>query len=156
MIGKFDITVQNRQATYKFSLERNITILQGDSAKGKSFLVYLINQHNAVKDSGISIYVKNSLGITADLGEMTYDIWNNRTIVKNRIYFIEETQDFVKTDEFAKFIAETGIYIVLITRDGIPSLPYSVNEIYTIETNEGLHEFKPIYEFNGKLSVPKT
>lgn len=149
--GKFDIVIQNRQATYKFTLKRNITILQGDSAVGKSFLITLINRYNTVKNSGISVYIKSSLGISADLGEMTYDIWKNRNIVENRIYFIEETQDFIKEDEFAEFLAETGIYVVLITRDSIPSLPYSVCEIYSIETRDGLHTFEPLYKFNGDL-----
>lgn len=152
--GKFDIIIQNRQATYKFTLKRNITILQGDSAVGKSFLITLINRYNTVKNSGISVYIKSSLGISADLGEMTYDIWKNRNIVKNRIYFIEETQDFIKEDEFAEFLAETGIYVVLITRDSIPSLPYSVCEIYSIETRDGLHTFEPLYKFNGDLKRP--
>ncbi len=55
------------------------------------------------------------------------------------------------TYQFTLKRAETGIYVVLITRDSIPSLPYSVCEIYSIETRDGLHTFEPLYKFNGDL-----
>ena len=36
MIGKHEVVVQNNRVQYKFAVRRNLTILRGDSATGKS------------------------------------------------------------------------------------------------------------------------
>lgn len=52
----------------------------------------------------------------------------HRIIVQNkRIRY-----DFIKSDDFAAAIRQTDNYYVIVTREGIPSLPYSVDEIYGI------------------------
>ena len=44
MKGSHDIIVQNNRIQYKFSIRRNLTILRGNSATGKSTLIDLIAQ----------------------------------------------------------------------------------------------------------------
>ena len=44
MKGSHDIIVQNNRIKYKFSIRRNLTILRGNSATGKSTLIDLIAQ----------------------------------------------------------------------------------------------------------------
>lgn len=48
------------------------------------------------------------------------------------IIFIDEGNDFVMGNDFASAIQDTDNYYVIVTREGIPSLPYSVDEIYGI------------------------
>lgn len=56
MKGSFSISVQNNTVKYAFSLKRNITIIQGDSATGKTTLVDLIREYEQNgTDSGISL-----------------------------------------------------------------------------------------------------
>ena len=48
------------------------------------------------------------------------------------IVFIDEGNEFIMSDDFASAIQKTDNYYVIVTREGIPSLPYNVNEIYGI------------------------
>ena len=44
MIGKYELEITTRRVDYKLTLERNITILRGNSATGKSTLYRAIKQ----------------------------------------------------------------------------------------------------------------
>lgn len=45
MKGKHRITVQNKRIRYDFEIKRNITIIRGDSATGKTALVDMIREY---------------------------------------------------------------------------------------------------------------
>ena len=49
------------------------------------------------------------------------------------IFFIDEENAFMNTEEFASAVRKSDNYVVLITRENLYNLPYSVEEIY------GLH-----------------
>jgi len=56
MTGKYNIVVQNRRLQHKFSIERNITVLHGDSATGKTTLIDMIASYQQNGEaSGITI-----------------------------------------------------------------------------------------------------
>lgn len=55
--------------------------------------------------------------------------------IKDSIVFIDEGNAFIFTDEFAAAIQNTDNYYVIATREGIPSLPYSIEEIYDIRNS---------------------
>ena len=44
MKGKKRVIIQNNRVHYEFVIKRNITIIQGDSASGKTTLVNMIRQ----------------------------------------------------------------------------------------------------------------
>ena len=59
-------------------------------------------------------------------------------------------------NEFASVIQDTDNYYVIVTREGIPSLPYSVDEIYGIRDSgkygtlkQTYNEFYHIYHAEG-------
>lgn len=54
------------------------------------------------------------------------------SMMKDCIIFIDEGNDFVMSTDFALAIQNTDNYYVIVTRESIPSLPYSVDEIYGI------------------------
>ena len=69
--------------------------------------------------------------------------------------FIDEGNEFIKTTEFADEIQKTDNYYVIVTRESLPSLPYSVEEIYGIKTSgkygtlkQSYHEFYQLYGAN--------
>ena len=71
---------------------------------------------------------------------------------ENSIFFIDEENVFVHTVEFASCVKDSGNYFVLITRENLYGLPYSVEEIYGIRTSgrygtlkQSYHEFYRIY-----------
>ena len=54
MRGKHRVIVQNKRLHYEFEIKRNITIILGDSATGKTTLIDMLRQHMDLgTDSGI-------------------------------------------------------------------------------------------------------
>ena len=47
MIGKYDIELYNNKVHYSLTVKRNITMLQGNSATGKTELIRLIGDYEA-------------------------------------------------------------------------------------------------------------
>lgn len=84
MKGNYHIIVQNNKLHYELTIRRNITIIRGDSATGKTKLIDLL----------------------------------------------EKASDN---------------YFVIVTREDLPNLPYSVDEIYGIRTSGKYHSLKRTY-----------
>ena len=56
MTGRHKIIVQNNKLHYEFEIRRNITIIQGDSATGKTTLIQMLRQaENLGKSSGFAM-----------------------------------------------------------------------------------------------------
>lgn len=51
MKGKYSVFVQNNRLRYEFTISRNITIIRGDSATGKTTLLDLLNAYDRDGDS---------------------------------------------------------------------------------------------------------
>lgn len=150
MKGKHKVIIEAERLKYEFTIKRNITVIQGDSATGKTTLIDLLQNYGRFKD-------ESGIRITSDVPCVAYSgdssVWD--VIIEsyeNTIVFIDEDYSFVFTEEFAKTIKDTSNYYVLITRQPLYNLPYSVNEIYGIRTTGKYHfpekvysEFYPIY-----------
>ena len=129
MKGKYEVIVQNARLQYKFTIERNITILRGDSATGKTTLIDMIAayQQNGVS-SGVTIHCdKPCVVLTALYWQETLGH------IRDSIVFIDEGDPFIKSKNFAKAIQNTNNYYVIATRATLPMLPYSVEEVYGIK-----------------------
>ena len=46
MKGKYSVFVQNNRLRYEFTISRNITIIRGNSATGKTTLLDLLNAYD--------------------------------------------------------------------------------------------------------------
>lgn len=148
MKGKHRVVVSTKRLKYDFELRRNLTIVRGDSATGKTTLVDMIQD-----------YVNNPSGTPVELvcDKKCYvlqgTLWKQQLAgISDSIVFIDEGNEFIKTQEFSGEIQETDNYYVIITREALPSLPYSVEEIYGIRTSgkygtlkQSYHEFYRIY-----------
>ena len=148
MKGKHRVVVSTKRLKYDFELRRNLTIVRGDSATGKTILVDMIQD-----------YVNNPSGTPVELvcDKKCYvlqgTLWKQQLAgISDSIVFIDEGNEFIKTQEFAGEIQKTDNYYVIITREALPSLPYSVEEIYGIRTSgkygtlkQSYHEFYRIY-----------
>ena len=67
------------------------------------------------------------------------------SMMRDCIVFIDEGNDFVTSKDFAAAIQDTDNYYVIVTREGIPSLPYSVEEIYGIRDSGKYGTLKRTY-----------
>lgn len=128
---------------FKFELKRNITILQGDSATGKTRLLNILNA--SLKRKGNPFITVNT---NADYYVHIDGDWERSfKDLTNHVIFIEESNDFVFTHKFARFVRDSGNYFVIVNREPIYALPYSVNEIYTLYSYEDKKVFRQVYSF---------
>lgn len=148
MKGKHRVIVSTKRLKYDFELRRNLTIVRGDSATGKTTLVDMIRD-----------YVNNPSGTPVELvcdkkcQVLEGALWKEQLSgIADSIVFIDEGNEFIKTLEFASEIQKTDNYYLIITREALPSLPYSVEEIYGIRTSgkygtlkQSYHEFYRLY-----------
>ena len=69
-----------------------------------------------------------------------------------RIYIIDEDFSKLKTKEFASLVLKSDNCFIIITRESLPSIPYSYKEIYRIKTSGKYHSLERIYPDYDKLS----
>lgn len=56
MKGKYKVRVQNKLVRFDFEIERNVSIIRGNSATGKTTLINMIvNYQNLGKASGVTV-----------------------------------------------------------------------------------------------------
>ncbi len=128
MYGEYKIRVKNSRNSYLFSLRRNLTILRGESGRGKTTLFDMIHEHNRFgKESGVSI------SCDRELIAIEGDRWKE-DIAKNpgKIIVIDEDSHFIRSKEFAETVRGSDNYFLLITRNYLEQLPISVDEIYEL------------------------
>lgn len=152
MKGSYHFRVKSKKTLFEFTIRRNITVIKGDSATGKTTLLHMLYEYLRVgRESGYFVstnadyyvYLRREVG--RDWKETLYPL-------KNTIIFIEENNNFVFSREFADFVKGSGNYFVLINRAPLKMLPYSIHEIYEIITNgkrvdvkESYHELRELY-----------
>lgn len=156
MTGKHKVTISTKRLKYDFVLKRNLTILQGDSATGKTTLIEMVRDYvNNPSDSPVTLvcdkncYVLEGILWEAQLNEM-----------QDSIVFIDEGNEFVKTKDFAGKIKQTDNYYVIVTREALPALPYSIEEIYGIRVSnrygtlkQKYNEFYHMYHVHGGATI---
>lgn len=141
MRGTHNVIVQNKRIRYDFDIRRNLTIIQGDSATGKTILIDMIQEYYENGSvSGIDLRSDKECVI---LSGRKWE--NDLKVIQDSIVFIDEGNEFVFTDEFAAIIKNTDNYYVIVTREGIPSLPYSIEEIYGIRDSGKYGVLKQVY-----------
>ena len=153
MKGKHHIVIESARLKYEFEIKRNITIIRGDSATGKTTLIELLEDYRGGgEDSAVRISSDVQCRVFAD----SSDTWRQALeVIADSIIFIDEDNRFIRTKEFAEVVRFSSNYYVLITREDLPELPYSIKEIYGIRTSgkyyfpeQIYHEFYQIYEDN--------
>lgn len=129
MKGSHEIKVGNARVQFKLSLQRNLTIIRGASATGKTTLVSLIAEHEAEGPaSGVSLSSPKPCKVLSghswerDLEE-----------ISDSFVFIDEGSEFLRSNDFARAITKTGNYYVIVSRESLPALPYSVEEVYELK-----------------------
>lgn len=89
MKGKYHIVVQNNKLRYELDIRRNITIIRGDSATGKTKLIDLIGQAATLGEaSGVEVLCERPC---RTLGERTGTLYC--LISMNRSFFLTRRTD---------------------------------------------------------------
>lgn len=141
MKGKYHIVVQNNKLRYELDVRRNITIIRGDSATGKTTLIGLIESAASLGEgSGVEVICERPC---RTLGGSDWNILLPN--IHQQIVFLDEENRFLKSKEFAAMVKESDNYYVIVTREDLPNLPYSVDEIYGIHTSGKYHDIRRTY-----------
>lgn len=156
MKGSYQIKVSNKRIKYDFTIHRNITIIQGDSATGKTTLIKLINDYyNEGTSSGVKLSCQKDCVVLRGRNWET-----DLSVIKDSIVFIDEGSKFVTSKDFAKAVKNSDNYYIIITREDLHILPYSVNEIYGIQktgkTVTNAPTYNSLYRLYGEINPTTT
>ena len=93
MKGKYHIVVQNSRVKFEFDIKRNISIIRGDSATGKTTLMNLVETYDRLGvESGISISCEKQCKT------LNNNNWENVITQSSEcIIFIDEETRVIKT-----------------------------------------------------------
>ena len=98
MKGKVKFSAKNVHIRFQFTLERNVTIITGNSGTGKTKLINMVRQYAELgRQSGVSLNCDKACIVLEgknweSILEQTHD----------SVVFIEESTSFLRTHEFAK------------------------------------------------------
>ena len=168
MKGRYKFEVRSKKVIFRFEIKRNITIIKGDSASGKTTLLnmmyeYLLNG----RESGF--IVSTNAKYYVYLRDVPGRSWKEMfEPLKKTIIFVEENNNFIFSQEFAEYALASGNYFVFVSRAPLKMLPYSIHEIYEIKTRKKqadmrqvLCDFEELYSNfpninNNKMSLVVT
>ena len=144
MKGKHKIVVKNNRLHYEFEIKRNITIIKAWTVlQGKQ-------QHSDRSSDNLQTWVmqaelkSNVMPRAQFLREILWQM-----LLKNlsgNIIFIDEENQFIRQQEFAELVKVSDNYFVIITRENLYNLPYSVEEIYGLYSSGKYQNTKQIYQ----------
>lgn len=143
MKGNIRVLVSTKRLRYELNLRRNITIIQGDSASGKTTMIQIISDYlsgrsgpgtEVVCDRKCIVLSGDDESVLAKLG-----------MQKSAVVFVDEQERFLNTKSFAKAVLESDCYFVFITRDGLNMLPYSISEIYYLKNSGYYQNTRQVY-----------
>lgn len=144
MKGSFTISISNNKISYKFEIHRNLTIVRGDSATGKTTLYSMVYDYASLgKKSGVKIQCDRECTVLP-----LKDWEKSLKSIKDSIVFIDEGNEDISSPAFAREIKKTNNYYVFFVRENLHELPYSVEEIYRVACKGKKHWLEKIYQPN--------
>lgn len=156
MKGSHRVIVESKKIKYDFVIRRNITIFTGDSGSGKTVLIDLIRDYRRFgADSGVF------LSCDCPCRTIDNEDWERQIEeITGSIIFMDEGNRFLVSKRFAELVQGSDNYFVLATREKLPTLPYSVQEIYGFRKSGKFHDAKQtyneIYHLYGEISEEKN
>ncbi len=149
MFGKHTVIIQNRSVHFKFEIERNISIIRGDSATGKTTLIGMVSDYQTQGiASGVQLACDKKCVAMTGLGDSWKDYLKG---IKDSIVFIDEGEKYVAQKEFARFIKKTDNYYVIASRNNLYDIPYSVDAVYEVKTSGKYGKLKKTYNSLKKM-----
>lgn len=147
MRGKYEIEVYNKRVHYYLTVKRNITVIQGNSATGKTELIRMLSDYeNNGSSSGITEICEKRCVVIDN------SFWKEKLASLSQcIVFIDEGAAFLRSREFAEAVKGSDNYYVLITRDSLEQLPYSIEEIYGMRQAREQQKYKTAKRIYNEL-----
>lgn len=139
MKGKYKIVIRNRRLVFTIEVERNITVIRGDSATGKTTLVNILHNYEDLGEkSGVTLTCAKQCHV------LRGEDWEDRLAKwRDSIVFVDEGSKFITSEAFASAIRGSDNYYVLITRENLYQLPYSIGAV--LQVRKTTSRFKVTY-----------
>lgn len=119
MRGRHDIVVRNNRVQFTLSVRRNITILRGDSATGKTTLIEMISDFEA-QGTASGVELRCDVPCTVLSGAR----WKRDLEgISGYVVFIDEGNEWVSSRDFRDAIEGSDNYYVIATRERLDCLP---------------------------------
>lgn len=148
MKGKIKIAVKNKHIDFRFVLDRNITILTGDSGTGKTKLINMVRDYaESGKSSGVTLSCEKPCLVLAGKN-WEYELEQTH----ESVVFVEESTAFLTSQAFAEAVQHSDNYYVLVTREPLPQIPYSIDSIKWISKHGKTPKIVKLHE---NISVKK-
>lgn len=101
-------------------------------------------------DSGVSLSCLTACRVIEG------NTWEDQlATISNSIVFIDEGNSFVSSEHFAGHVKEGKNYYVLVTRESLKNLPYSITEIYGIKSSGKYNDLEPVYHETYRIYEEK-
>ena len=113
MVGKYRIEVNNKYTKYFLTVQRNFTILQGNSATGKTELIRLLSQYEENGEAS-GVHVSCDVPVHVLRGRFWEEDIEH---FHNSIIFLDESEQYAKTKEFAETAQKNDNYFFIVNRD---------------------------------------
>lgn len=137
---KLDIKIHDLydKLNYIMKLEHRVTVIQGDSATGKSTLVRYIEMQDSMK---VNIKSPKKLLATNISNLMNIvEVTGNYSLNSEYIYVLDE-YDGIDNPNLARIINNSTSMFIIITRDAsIPNINYGIDQIYQFK-NSGKYNY---------------
>ena len=129
-------------------MERQFTIIGGDSGTGKTHLLNIIREYQTNgKESGVDVTIykdeplpkvgdnESEIGEREPIRRLDSDNGKWKDALKdltNHIFFIDETDMFLETPKFHELAYYSDNYFVIVARKHLGHIPYSVDSMYEL------------------------
>lgn len=153
MKGSIKIVVSTKKLRYELNLRRNITIIQGDSGSGKTTLIQILSDYLSEKTGpGTDVICDKKCAVLSGDAESAIRRLKSMT---ETVVFVDEQERFVYSRAFAEAVLHSDCYFVLIVRDSLNMLPYSVEEIYCLRNSGYYQNTRQVYNSMHQI-YPET
>lgn len=149
MRGSYKVIIQNNRVQFKLTINRNLTIIQGNSATGKTTLIDMVAAHEELgPQSGVTVSCKvpcktvNGKNWLRDLHE-----------ISDSIVFIDEGNAFVRSREFAPAAKRSSNYYVIIARSRFIDCPTALMKSTVLRTPTELQRSIPFILVSTPLHI---
>lgn len=158
MLGKYNVLFTTGKCSYDFEIKRKYTILSGDSATGKSEFIEGIKNHLERMEDNVNAELFSTLSCKLDIVVFDRSVYKKigfEFISKgNLLVLIDERDiDFLVRNCKLNCLSEYDNYYIIACRDHIKisCLPFSVDEIYEINTSDKKYPMSDKSVFKSKL-----
>ena len=113
MKGTHKLSIISRHLRYEMIFSRNLTVIQGNSATGKTTMVDMIQAYlENGPDAGIT------LSCDCPCRVISGNTWQEQLAhIEDSIVFIDEGNRFVSSVDFAEAVRGSSNYFVIVTRE---------------------------------------